>query len=187
MNKKTKYSALYVTNAAIIAALYVVLTWLSGIFGLAGNNAIQFRLSEILTILPFFMPAAIPGLTLGCLLSNILILGAIPWDIAFGTLATLLGALGTYAFRKYKWLAPVFPIVANTLIVPPVLIFAYGLGDAWWYLALTVFIGEFVMCGVGGMLLLFAIEKRGILFPKLAKKRTADSERSDALPDHEQS
>ena len=185
MNTKSKYSALYVTNAAVIAALYVVLTWLSGVFGLAGNNAIQFRLSEVLTILPYFTPAAIPGLTLGCLLANILVLGAVPWDIAFGTLATLLAALGTYAFRKYKWLAPVFPIVANTLIVPPVLIYAYGLSDAWWYLALTVFIGEFVMCGVGGMLLLFAIEKRGILFPKLSKKPAAVPEKAESPSENE--
>ena len=73
--------------------------------------------------------------------------------------------------RKYKWLAPVPPILANTIIVPFVLQYAYGLADAWWYLALTVFIGEFVMCGVLGMILLFAIDKRN-LFRIETKKHT---------------
>ena len=170
MNSKTRHSALYVTNAAVIAALYVALTWLSSLVGLSGQNAIQFRLSEALTILPYFTSAAIPGVTIGCLLANILT-GALPWDVVFGTLASLLGAVFTYLLRKYKWLAPVPPILANTIIVPFVLQYAYGLADAWWYLALTVFIGEFVMCGVLGMILLFAIDKRN-LFRIETKKHT---------------
>lgn len=179
MNTKAKHSTLYVTNAAIIAALYVALTWLSSLVGLSGTNVIQFRLSEALTILPFFTTAAIPGLTLGCLLANILT-GALPWDIAFGTLATLLGALGTYALRKWKWLSPVPPIVANTVIVPFVLRYAYGFGDAWWFLALTVFIGELAMCGGLGMLLLFAIQKRNLFVTKRtkAKQTGSDSEKA---------
>ena len=100
----------------MIAALYVVLTLLANALGLA-NYAIQVRFSEALTILPFFTPAAIPGLTIGCLLSNILT-GCAPLDILFGTLATLIGALGTYALRRFEWLAPLPPILANTIIVP---------------------------------------------------------------------
>ena len=102
----------YLSQAAMIAALYVVLTLLANALGLA-NYAIQVRFSEALTILPFFTPAAIPGLTIGCLLSNILT-GCAPLDILFGTLATLTGALGTYALRRFEWLAPLPPILANT-------------------------------------------------------------------------
>lgn len=159
MTKSYKQSAAYITKAAFIAALYVVLTELSAQFGLSGTNVIQFRISEALTILPFFTSAAIPGLVIGCLLSNILT-GAVVWDVVFGTVATLIGAVLTYALRKYKWLAPIPPILANTIIVPFVLRYAYGFEDAWWFLGLTVFVGEFVCCGILGMLLLFAINKR---------------------------
>ena len=159
MSKSYKHTAGYITKAAFIAALYVVLTELSAQFGLSGTNVIQFRISEALTILPFFTSAAIPGLVIGCFLSNILT-GAVIWDVIFGTVATLIGALLTYALRKFKWLAPVPPILANTIIVPFVLRYAYGFEDAWWFMGLTVFIGEFVCCGILGMLLLFAINRR---------------------------
>lgn len=149
--------ALSMVQAAMIAAIYVVLTFVANAFGLA-NFAIQVRFSEALTILPFFTPAAIPGLFVGCLLSNILT-GCMPLDILFGSLATLLGALGTYALRKYKWLAPIPPIVANTLIVPFVLAYVYKFEGSIPYFMLTVSIGEIISCGVLGMLLLFALQK----------------------------
>ena len=111
---------IHLTQAASIAALYVVLTLLSNILGLA-NYAIQIRFSEALTILPLFTPAAIPGLYVGCLLSNILT-GCIVWDIIFGPLATLLGALGTrYLCQKCKRAAPLPPILSNTIIIPFIL------------------------------------------------------------------
>lgn len=106
----------------MIAALYVVLVIM---FNYCSFGPIQFRIAEALTILPYFTPAAIPGLFVGCLLSNILG-GAAIWDIIFGSIATLIGAIGTYALRKNKWLAPLPPIIANTLIVPFVLRYAYG-------------------------------------------------------------
>ncbi|MBQ1631368.1 MAG: QueT transporter family protein [Clostridia bacterium] len=159
MSKSYRHTIVYITKAAAIAALYVVLTELSAQFGLSGTNVIQFRISEALTILPFFTSAAIPGLVIGCFFSNLLT-GAVVWDIVFGTLATLIGAILTYALRRYKWLAPIPPILANTLIVPFVLRYAYGFADAWWYLALTVFVGEFVCCGILGMLLLFALNRQ---------------------------
>ena len=159
MAKSYSQTAAYITKAAFIAALYVVLTELSAQFGLSGTNVVQFRISEALTILPFFTSAAIPGLVIGCFLSNILT-GAVIWDVIFGTVATLIGAVLTYLLRKYKWLAPVPPILANTIIVPFVLRYAYGFTDAWWFLGLTVFAGEFVCCGILGMLLLFALNKR---------------------------
>ncbi len=171
MSQTTKYTASYITKAAFIAALYVVLTELSAQFGLSGTNVIQFRISEALTILPFFTSAAIPGLVIGCLLSNILT-GAVLWDVIFGTLATLIGALLTYALRKHKWLAPVPPILANTVIVPLVLRYAYRFEDAWWFLGLTVFVGEFVCCGILGMILLFALKRYPAL---LADKQTDES------------
>ncbi len=141
----------------MIAALYVVLTLLANALGLA-NYAIQVRFSEALTILPFFTPAAIPGLTIGCLLSNILT-GCAPLDILFGTLATLIGALGTYALRRFEWLAPLPPILANTIIVPWVLRFAYDIPDAIPYLMATVGAGELISCGLIGMLLLRSLKQ----------------------------
>ncbi len=155
MNKKV----LFICQAAVIAALYVVLTLFINAFNLANGN-IQIRISESLTILPFFTPAAIPGLTIGCLLSNTFT-GALPPDIIFGSLATLLGALGSYVLRAHKWLVPIPPIVANTLIVPFVLKYAYGLDAAVPFMMLTVGIGEIISCYVLGMILLNALNRFG--------------------------
>lgn len=152
MNRKT----MYLTHAAAIAALYVVLTFLANALGLA-SYAVQLRFSEALTILPFFTPAAIPGLFVGCLLSNIFIGSALP-DIVFGSLATLIGAVLTWKLRKYKWLAPLPPIAANAVIIPPVLLFAYGIKPLW-FSFVTVTLGEILSCGVLGMLLLFTLQK----------------------------
>ncbi len=160
----------FLTQAAMIAAVYVVLTFIANAFGLA-NYAVQVRFSEALTILPYFTPAAIPGLFIGCLLSNILTGCALP-DIIFGSVATLLGALGTYALRRHRWCAPICPILANTIIVPLILIYGYGLLieglsvlQCFGYYCLTVGAGEVISCGILGMLLLFTLEKyRGTLF-----------------------
>ncbi len=160
-----KSNVLFLTQAALIAALYVVLTLIAHSLGLS-NQAIQVRFSEALTILPFFTPAAIPGLFIGCLLSNILT-GAIIWDILFGSLATLIGAIGTYLLRKYKWMTPLPPIVANTLIVPFVLAFAYQAEGTIPFFMLTVGIGEVISCGILGMLLLGLLNKyRRVIFPQ---------------------
>ena len=148
-NQKSNHTLLLV-QAAMIAALYVVLTYIANAMGLA-SSAIQIRFSEALTILPYFTPAAIPGLFVGCFLSNILTGCAIP-DIIFGSIATLIGALLTRRLRKCKWLAPVPPILANTLIVPFVLLYAYGIQPLWLSF-ITVGIGEVISCGVLGMLL----------------------------------
>lgn len=159
MNKKV----LFIVHAALIAALYVVLTLLANFFGLA-NYAIQVRFSEALTILPFFTTAAIPGLGIGCLLSNILTGCALP-DIIFGTAATLIGAVFTWILRKNKWLAPLPPIIANTVIIPFVLLYAYGMKPLW-FSFLTVGIGEIISCGVLGLLLLNALLRyRKYIFP----------------------
>lgn len=159
-NKNTNRDgkALFVAQAALIAALYVALTQVAALLGLS-SGAIQIRFSEALTILPYFTPSAIPGLFVGCVLAN-LSTGAILWDVVFGSLATLLGAVVTYLLRKRsKWLAPIPPIVSNTLIVPFVLTYAYGVPDGIPFLMLTVGVGEVLSCGVLGLALLKALEK----------------------------
>ena len=143
---------------AIIAALYVVLTALSSAVGLS-SGAIQFRISEALCILPVFTPAAVPGLAIGCFFSNLLA-GGIALDAVFGTLATLLGGIGTYLLRKNRWLAGICPIAANMLIIPWVLRTGYGIPTPYWTLMLTVGLGEFVCAGIGGQVLYSVIRKR---------------------------
>lgn len=155
-------NVVFLTQAAMIAALYVVLTFAANALGLA-NYAVQIRFSEALTILPYFTPAAIPGLFIGCIISNILT-GCALLDVIFGSIATLIGALFTYRLRRCRWLAPLPPIVSNAIIVPFVLKYAYGIVPVW-FSFLTVTAGEILSCGVTGMLLLFALERyRGVLF-----------------------
>lgn len=156
MNQKESTKVLLLVQAAMIAALYVVLTFLANALGLA-SQAIQVRFSEALTILPYFTPAAVPGLFIGCLLSNMMTGCALP-DIIFGALATLIGAILTRKLKRHKWLAPIPPIVANAVIVPFVLLYAYGVRPLWLSF-ITVTIGEIISCGVLGMLLLFALQK----------------------------
>ncbi len=148
----------FVAHSAMIAALYVVLTYLANLLGIA-SGVIQVRFSEALTILPYFTSAAIPGLYIGCLLANFLT-GAAVWDIIFGSLATLIGAVFTYLLRKKnEKLAPVPPILANTLIIPPILKLVYEVTDSMPFLYLTVFIGELISCGILGLIFLYAIKK----------------------------
>ena len=158
MKRKTKA----LTYGAVIAAMYTVLTLLAFAFGLSGG-AIQIRISEALTILPFFTPYAIWGLFAGCLISNILT-GCALWDIIFGSIATLIGALFTYATGKIKkpfskYLAPLGPIVSNTIIIPFILTYVYGVKEAFGILMLTVGIGEFISAGILGYVLIFSLEK----------------------------
>lgn len=142
----------FITHSAIIAALYVILTGLSAVLHLA-SGPIQIRLSEALTVLPVFTPAAIPGLFIGCILANFLT-GSLVWDIVFGSLATLIGAVGTFFLRKKsKYLAVLPPILANMVIVPFVLQYVYGEEQMYWFLMLTVGIGEILSTGVCGLIL----------------------------------
>ena len=160
-NKKV----LFVVQAALIAAIYVVVTYFVSAFHLA-SGVIQVRLSEALTVLPFFTPAAIPGITIGCFLSNLLT-GCLPLDVVFGSLATLLGACGSYLLRRYKWLVPLPPIVANTLIVPYVLAYVYGMEGTIPFFMLTVGVGEVISCyGLGMILLNALLPYRNVLFRK---------------------
>ncbi len=151
-NKKV----LFLVQAALIAAIYVVLTL---VFQPFSFGEIQVRIAEALTILPLFTPAAIPGLFIGCLIGNILC-GSILPDIIFGSLATLLGACFTYLLRRQnKFLAPLPPIISNTVIVPLILRYAYGIHLPISLLMLTVGIGEFISCGILGMIVYTALRK----------------------------
>lgn len=164
-NKKV----LFITQAAIIAAIYVVVTYFIAAFNLA-SGSIQIRISEALCVLPYFTPAAIPGLWIGCLIAN-LITGATIFDIIFGSLATLIGAVFTYLLRKHKFLCTLPPVIANALIIPPVLIFAYNIPAVMWndmnitwiFNVVTVGLGEVISVCVIGYILLNVLNKyRGI-------------------------
>lgn len=158
--------ALHITQGAIIAALYVVLTFFCNMLGIS-NGVIQVRFSEALTILAIFTPAAIPGLSVGCFIAN-LVTGCAIFDVLFGTLATFLGAVGTYMLRKHRFLAWIPPVLFNTIIIPAVLLFVYEFKDAYWFMLLTVFAGEVISCGILGELLQVTLyRKRNILFPKM--------------------
>ena len=134
--------------SAIIAALYVVLTLVSAAVGLS-SGVIQLRISEALYALVWFVPSAIPSLFVGCIIANLLT-GAILWDIVFGSIATLIGAVGTYYFRKHKMLSLLCPVISNMIIVPMVLKYAYCIPGSVWYFCLTVGIGELISCVVFG-------------------------------------
>jgi len=146
----------FLTQAAMIAAVYVVLTIL---FAPISFGQVQIRIAEVLTVLPLFTPAAVPGLFIGCLIANI-VGGAILPDIIFGSLATLIGAFFTYRLRSYsKYLAILPPILSNTMIVPFVLYYAYGVNLPIPFMMLTVGIGEIISCGVLGLIIYSVLQK----------------------------
>lgn len=152
----------FMTQAAMIAAIYVVLTY---VFAPFSFGEVQIRIAEALTILPVFTPAAIPGLFVGCIVGNILG-GAILPDIIFGSIATLIGAFFTYQLRnKSRFLAPLPPIIANTVIVPFVLRYGYGVALPIPFMMLTVGGGEVVGCGVLGLVLYTALNRyKNVIF-----------------------
>ena len=145
---------LFMTQAAMIAAIYVALTYL---FAPISFSEIQIRIAEALTILPVFTPAAVPGLFIGCLIGNT-VSGALLPDIICDSLATLIGAFFTWKLRNaHPFLAPVPPIVANTLVVPFVLKYAYLVDLPIPLMMLTVCIGEVLSCGVLGLIFYYAL------------------------------
>ncbi len=159
MNNK---KLLFITQGAVIAALYVVLTVASG--PLASYSP-QVRFSEALCVMAAFTPAAIPGLFIGCALANWFTQASI-FDIVFGSLATLIGAVGTYLLReialKFKWsgfIASIPPILANTIIIPFVLVYAFHLEGTLIYHAAWVALGEIIACGVLGTGLFYLLKK----------------------------
>jgi uncharacterized membrane protein len=147
--------------SAVVGAAYAALTML---LAPISYGEVQMRVSEVLCILPFFLPGTTWGLFLGCALANVISAAGV-WDVVFGSVATLLGALGTYLLRKTEnpFLGCLPPIIANMLIVPAVLMKVYGAPETYWYLMLTVGIGEVACCGVLGVIVYKVIKKRNLL------------------------
>ena len=164
MNSNRQTHVLYVAQAAMIAAIYVVLTVIGASFAF---GPVQIRFSEALTVLPAFTPAGIPGVFLGCLISNI-ITGALLPDVIFGSLATLIGAVFTWMLRNQsRYLAPLPPIIANAVVVPFVLKYAYMEPLPIPFMMLTVGLGEVISCGVLGLILYGALNRyRNVIFKK---------------------
>lgn len=150
-----------ICKSAAIAALYVVLTYLASMMGLS-SGAIQIRFSEALCVLALFSKTAVPGLTIGCLLANTLT-GANIFDVVFGSFATFIGVLGAYKLRGKPRLALWMPVISNTIIMPLVLKYAYGLEDAYLYLAATVGLGEIISIILIGSVLLAVIKRHKAL------------------------
>ena len=149
-------NAIFTTQAAMIAAIYVALCM---VFAPISYGEVQIRVAEALTILPFFTPAAVPGLFIGCLIANILG-GGIVLDVVLGSIATLIGGVGTYLLRdKSRFLAPLPPILANALIVPFVLRYGYGVPLPIPLMVGTVELGEIIGCGILGMILLTTLSR----------------------------
>lgn len=150
MNYKVKS----LVKAGIIAALYVVLVV---VFSYSSFGPVQFRIAEMLTILPLFTPAAIPGLFIGCLLANVLG-GAVFLDVVFGSLATLIAAYMSYKLRKKEWLVPVPPVLINAVVVGIILKFVYAEAASVWVLMGSVFLGQMVSAYGLGMILIKALK-----------------------------
>jgi uncharacterized membrane protein len=140
--QKNKKHIRRLCEAALIASIYVILTYLCAAVGMS-SGAIQLRLSEALCILAIFTPAAVPGVALGCFMANLLT-GCALWDIVFGTLASLIGMIGCRALKKYPYLAPVPYALANMIVIPFVVKLVYGAPEALPLIFLTVGIGEII-------------------------------------------
>ncbi|MCR5331960.1 MAG: QueT transporter family protein [Lachnospiraceae bacterium] len=169
--QKQRSKALFIAQAGIIAAIYAVLCI---VLAPISYSVFQVRVAEALCILPYFTPAAIPGLTIGCLVANIY--GSSIFDIIFGTIATLIGAVGSYALRRYKYLVPIPPIIANTIIIPFVIKYAsidpvtgesVVIPDSIPFLMMTIAVGEIIAVGLLGIIFMLALEKSSkIIFAK---------------------
>ena len=166
-----KSKAALITRAALIAAIYVILTY---VFSGISFGQFQIRIAEALCVLPYFTPAAIPGLFVGCLIGNILG-GAMPADVIFGSLATLAAALVTRGIslrntssegaKRCKWLLPLPAIIINSAVIPLVLRFTYGIDLPIIFLILLIFAGELVSCGIIGIPFFMLMNKyRNVLF-----------------------
>lgn len=159
MNGKNQKRVRFVTLSAVIAAMYVVLTLVSAAFGLS-SGVIQVRISEALCVLVALTPAAIPGLSIGCLLANILTAANV-LDVVFGTLATLIGAIGGYLLRKREWAVTLPTVIANTAIIPLVIYYGFGVKEvALPLVALSVCAGELISATLLGTVLLRVLKKR---------------------------
>jgi uncharacterized membrane protein len=158
---KSRFTTKQLTTAGIIAAIYTAMSLLSSVFGIA-YGPIQCRFSEALTVLPFFLPEAIPGLFIGCIVTNLMSTVG-PLDLILGSLATLLAALWTARVRKY-WMAPLPPVLCNAVIIGAMIAwYEVGFTEAFWgmfaFNALTVGIGQILACYGLGLLLLKVLSR----------------------------
>ena len=153
---KSQGNIRFLCQGAAIAGLYAVLTLLLLPISFGAGGSFQLRVSEALTLLPVFSPAAVPGLFVGCLLANCLCGAPLP-DILFGSLATLLAAALSRKFRKNVYLAALMPVLCNTLVVGGMLSWVYGLPLP--YACLTVAPGEAAACFLLGIPLCRGLEK----------------------------
>lgn len=181
MKRSQNSKTLFLTRASLIAALYVVLTLVSALFGL-DSKAIQVRISEALCVLPLYTASAVPGVTVGCFIYNFFF-GISPLDTVFGTLATFIGAMATYYigfFRKNVFLAGIPTVISNTVIIPLVIVFAFSDGNLALlpFTALTVCLGEIISCVLLGAALLTYLKKyKMLLFGNETNKH--DTKRKD--------
>lgn len=149
----------HLLQATVIAAVYLVVTL---VFSPISYGPVQFRISEALTVLPALTSMAVPGLIIGCLLSNLLgPYGII--DVIFGTLATAAAAAGSYALRKWSWLVPLPPVICNGIIVGLELHYAYGVPGLWACMG-WVALGELVVCYAVGLPLLRVLRRYKSIF-----------------------
>ena len=156
----------FIAHASIIAAVYVLLTYISFVFGLA-SGAVQLRISEALTVLPMFIPAAVPGLFVGCVIANLLS-GCAVWDVIFGSIATFAAAYVTKRFAQRPLIGFISPVFFNTLIVPPVVYYVYGGTATLIATYIGVFAGEVLSVGIFGSVLYYHLKKTRI-FEKWSK------------------
>lgn len=144
-----KKTTKWIAHGSIIAALYASLCLCLQPFS---YGYLQIRVAEGLTILPCFTPSAIVGLFIGCLIANILG-GCVIYDVIFGSLATLIGAIGTYMLRDKGWIKYLPPIISNTIIIPLILYYAYGIKIPIILQALSIGIGESIsVIGIGSII-----------------------------------
>ena len=165
METTTGFNTRFLVRAAVIAALYTALTYLAGLMNLA-YGPVQFRFSEALTVLPFLLPEAVPGLFIGCVVSNLISpYGAL--DLVVGSLATLLAAFWTSKCRN-RYLAPLPPVICNAVLVGAMIAwyeagFGAGFAPAFAVGALSVGAGEAAVCYLLGLPLLRVLESRGAI------------------------
>ena len=161
--QKNKKRVRFLCEAALIAAIYVILTYFCAAVGMS-SGAIQLRFSEALCIFGLFTPAALPGVALGCFMA-ILLTGCALWDIVFGSLASLIGMVGVIALKKFPYLALVPYALANMIIVPFVVKLVYGAPEALPLIFLTVGIGEIIsVFGFGIPLYLVLKKHKNVIF-----------------------
>lgn len=144
-------------EAALIAAIYVILTYLCAAIGMS-SGAVQLRFSEALCVLAIFTPAAVPGVALGCFMANLLT-GCALWDIVFGSLASLIGMIGCRALKKRPYVALVPYALANMVIIPFVVKLVYSAPEALPLIFLTVGIGEIISVFGFGIPLYLSLKK----------------------------